>query len=171
MNASDIPKFGKMFWIRLIGGQRRGLISIIINRFKNQNKNYRGEPFAAYNKDYADAKAKGDKARLGIVGQPQESNSTTPDMTLTGVLYKGLLPQEADDYSGSFGWTGPNAAKVQGLSEKKNYQILGDVSVGGGNDEFLSAFEEAWVLTEIEKKLDENIKEYCKKDIVFKLGK
>ena len=166
MKASDIPKLGKAFWLILIGGQKRGLISKIIKRYRYEGKNYKGEKFAKYSKEYAEAKASGDKELLGIVGQNQESYSSTPDMTLTGKLMLGLQPKTADENSGTFGWVGPNAKKVRDLAGKKNYEIVG---LSGGK--VLADKEEQFIVDEMNKAIKSNIKKYEKNTITINLGK
>ena len=162
---ADTVKFTKDFWLRLMGGQKSGLIKMIIERFQRRGKNYRGEQFAAYSQKYAEAKAAGDKVKLGIVGQPQASKSTKPDMTLTGLLFRGLRPLTADDESGTFGWIGPNAAKVESLHGRKNYQI-----VGMDGDQVLADSEEKYIVDEMEKYIGKKIDGWASKTVEISIG-
>ena len=164
--VADAVKFTKAFWLRLMGGQRSGLIKKIIDRFQTKGLNYKGEPFAGYSEKYAEAKAAGDKVKLGIVGQPQASHSTKPDMTLTGVLYRGLRPQTADDSSGTFGWEGPNAAKVEALHGRKNYQII-----GLDGDKVLADEEEQFIVDEMEKQIGKKIDVWASKTVGISIGR
>lgn len=164
-NLTDAVKFTKSFWLRLMGGQKSGLIKMIIDRFQRRGQNYKGEQFAEYSEEYAEAKAAGDKVKLGIVGQPQASKSTKPDMTLTGLLYRGLRPQTADDSSGTFGWEGPNVAKVESLHGRKNYQII-----GLDGDKVLADDEAQYIVDEMEKQIGKKIDSWAAKTVGITIG-
>ena len=162
---ADTVKFTKEFWKRLIGGRNSGLIEMIIKRVQKDGKNYKGESFAAYAEWYAKAKGSGDKEKLNLGDQRQESKSTKPDMTLTNKMLWGLQPWELEDNGIVFGWEGPNAEKVANLHGKKNYQIIG---LDGGKS--LSDAEEQHIYSGIDKFLDDNLKSWGKETIEIKLG-
>ena len=163
MNASEIPKFKREFWKALAGNYNRGLIGMIIARFVG-GRNYKGEQFAPYAKGYEEAKSTGSVSGLG--GQRQESTSSTPDMTLTGKMRKGLKRYGLSDSGVVIGWIGPNAAKVQSLHDHNNYQIL-----GLDGDQVFADEEETFINSEISTFYDKKLKAYTKDDLTFKLGK
>ena len=86
-------------------------------------------------------------------------------MTLTGLLYRGLKPQTADDNGGSFGWISPTAEKVQWLHDHKNYQIIG---LDGGK--VLSDAEESYIESELAKAIGKKIDKWAKDNINIDLG-
>jgi hypothetical protein len=165
-NLADTVKFTKEFWKRLIGGRNFGLIKMIIKRVQKDGKNYKDEKFAPYAESYAEAKGSGDKKRLNLQGQRQESKSTKPDMTLTNKMLWGLQPYEMNDNGIVFGWEGPNAEKVANLHGKKNYQIIG---LNGGKT--LSDAEEQHIYTSVDEFIGDNLKSWSKETIEIKLGK
>ena len=63
----------------------------------------------AYSAGYRESKAAGKAADKGV---PQSSTSTTPDLTLTGKMLKGVEVRQASGDGVTIGWIGNDAAKV-----------------------------------------------------------
>ena len=90
-------------------------------------KEYRGGGLKAskdgstgYTKAYRNRKEAG-KAKLR--GVSQVSNSTSPDLTLTGNMLKEISAR-GRDHSAELEWTGANAAKIEGLDARGKFPMF-----------------------------------------------
>jgi hypothetical protein len=160
MKLKDITDTGPLFW-RMLG---EALCNRVRKRVQKRHKNVMGQKFQKYDPEYAKNKIKGNKDKLGIVGESQRSFSKVPDMTLTGKTMDDLLVRSFDKESVTIGWAGTFGAVVDGLAGKKNYQIVDLTS-----DEPLSKDEMEFAFKELNKRLDKNIRRYTSKIEVIRI--
>jgi hypothetical protein len=160
MKLKDITDTGPLFW-RMLG---EALCNRVRKRVQKRHKNVMGQKFQKYEPEYAKNKIKGNKDKLGIVGESQRSFSKVPDMTLTGKTMDDLLVRSFDKESVTIGWAGTFGAVVDGLAGKKNYQIVDMTS-----DEPLSKDEMEFAFKELNKRIDKNTRQYTSKIEVIRI--
>ena len=150
--AQDILKYKKSFWKKL-GDEISDKIRVQTTK---SGKDVFNKAFKSYTTDYANSKASGKFKR-------QSSTSRKPDLQLTGDMMRNLQTRGATPDGVTIGWSGTLAQRVQwnddmGRTVTSTEKALSDKIAN-------------FVVKQLGRITDANIKKYASKPINFRIGR
>ena len=148
----DIPTFTKRFW-KFIGDESADRIRV---HTVKDGKDVQGKKFQPYSTIYKARKASGKFKR-------QSSTSTKVDLQLTGDMMRNLQTRGFTKDKVVIGWSGTNAQKVQWNADMGRTVTSNARPLPKGIERF--------ILNEVDKHIEKNVKEATKKPINLKIGK